>query len=512
MKKYISTILALTAIFALNSCQNQLDIPQHGVSSLETYYSTDEEVEQGTNAIYLEARGLGMNYILGKNMLTDDFWAGGAARGDNSDLEQLNEFNFGVDQSYLQGMFEAYYKIVYKANVIIGRAAADTDVKQRCIAEAKVFRAWAYFELISMWGNPPLVDHELLPEEYSRPNGTDEELWGLVEKDLTEAIASGFLPEKASADDNSTWRLTKQFAQAVLGKAYLWQKKYKEAATAFDEVVNSGKYRLFDLGYENILSYNHKHNCESLCEFNRIKDDNNPNDNFDMTYVMIGWRVEKMDITDPNVHPDNGWGFVVPQKNLYDAFVAEEGYEGYRLVGTLKTVDQLREMGATIKPGETMISEGIFNWKLRYEPDAFGDWVGMINHQNLRIMRYAEVLLCAAEAHLQAGNQGKANEYLNMVRSRARLADKTATLEAIQLEKRLELCAEGVRYQDIIRWGLGETLLANQGEKCPLLDSNGQVTWNKYNSTYGFKAKHNRLPYPGTEMRLNTAIKQNPGW
>ena len=512
MKKYISIILGLSAIFALNSCQNQLDIPQHGVSSLDNYYSTDEEVQEGTNAIYLEARGMGMNYILGKNMLTDDFWAGGAARGDNSDLEQLNEFNFGVDQSYLQGMFEAYYKIVYKANVIIGRAAADTDVKQRCIAEAKVFRAWAYFELISMWGNPPLVDHELLPEEYSRPNGTDEELWGLVEKDLTEAIASGFLPEKASADDNSTWRLTKQFAQAVLGKAYLWQKKYKEAATAFDEVVNSGKYRLFDLGYENILSYNHKHNCESLCEFNRIKDDNNPNDNFDMTYVMIGWRVEKMDIADPSVHPNNGWGFVVPQKNLYDAFVAEEGYEGYRLVGTLKTVDQLREMGATIKPGETMISEGIFNWKLRYEPDAFGDWVGMINHQNLRIMRYAEVLLCAAEAHLQAGNQGKANEYLNMVRSRARLADKTATLEAIQLEKRLELCAEGVRYQDIIRWGLGETLLANQGEKCPLLDSNGQVTWNKYNSVYGFKAKHNRLPYPGTEMRLNTAIKQNPGW
>ena len=502
---------------AMVSCEDELDIPQHGVLNYETYYNTDEEAETGANAIYLQARGMGMNYILGKNMLTDDFWAGGGGRADNADLEQLNEFTFGTDQNYLQGMFEGYYQIVYKANVVIGHVEPSTDVKRRCIAEAKVFRAWAYFELITMWGNPPLVDHELLPSEYSRPNGETAELWNLVVTDLNEAIESGCLPQKSGVDDNTTWRMTKQFAQALLGKAYLWQGKNAEAAQMFDAVVNSKLYALYDGAYEDILSYNTKHNCESICEFNRVKDDNNPYDNFDMLYVMLGWRTDCMTISDPTVHPSNGWGFVVPQKRLYDAFVSEEGVDGYRLNNTLKTYDQIKMMGVSIQPGKTIINEGYFSWKLRYEPDAFGDFVGMIHHQNLRIMRYAEVLLCGAEAHLAAGNQSKADEYINAIRTRAQLSPKSGvTLADIQTEKRLELCAEGCRFQDLLRWGIAYEQLKDQGAYCPLLDSNGNVenrVYNKDQSKFGFKqGKHERLPYPGAEILLNSSIKQNPGW
>ena len=516
MKKYIYIIPVLAATMAFSSCQDKLNIPQHGVQSYENYYQTDEEAEAGANAMYLQGRGLGMNYVLGKNMLTDDFWAGGSSRGDNADLEQLNEFTFGTDQGYLEGMFTSYYQIIYKANVVLGHVTGESAIMKRSRSEAKVFRAWAYFELITMWGNPPLVDHELLPSEYSRPNGTTEELWGLVEKDLTEAIASGDLPEKANADDKTVWRLTKQFAQAILGKAYLWQGKNKEAADEFDNIIKSGKYRLFDGGYDNILSYNTKHNCESILEFNRVKDDNNPYDNFDMLYVMLGWRTDRLNIADPSVHPSNGWGFVVPQKNLYDAFVAEEGEKGYRLNGTLKTLAQVNEMGVTIIPGSTMINEGYFNWKLRSEPAAFGDYVGMIHHQNLRIMRYAEVLLLAAEAHLAAGNQDKANQYLNEVRTRAQLPYKAATLQAIQLEKRLELCAEGTRFQDMLRWGIAYDCMKDQGKNCPLIDSNGDIKYVVYNTDankFGFKkGKHERLPYPGKEISLHPNIEQNPGW
>ena len=517
MKNYLYSVLVFGAALALNSCEKQLDIPQHGVLSYDTYYQTDEEAETGVNAIYLEARGMGMNYILGKNMLTDDYWAGGASRADNADLEALNEFTFGSGQNYLEGMFTSYYKIIYKANVILGHVADEGDIKQRCRAEAKVFRAWAYFELISMWGNPPLVDHELLPSEYSCPNGTTEELWGLVESDLTEAIGSGKLAEKSKVDDNLTWRLTKQFAQAMLGKAYLWQGKNKEAAAQFQAVIDSNLYALYtDTDYQDILSYNTKHNRESICEFNRVKDPNNIMDNFDMTYVMLGWRTDRLNITDPTVHPSNGWGFVVPQKNLYDEFVKEEGEDGYRLNNTLKTYPQLNQMGVTIIPGNTIIGEGYFNWKLRYEPEAFGsEIVGMIHHQDLRIMRFAEVLLLAAEAYIGI-DQGKADQYLNMVRERARLRTKTATLEAIQVEKRLELCAEGTRYQDLIRWGIAYDKMKDQGAYCPILDSNGRVTHVTYNndpSKYGFKkGKHELLPYPAKEIGLNPNIVQNPGW
>src|SRR5574344_1710348 len=232
-------ILALTATaVALSSCNGLLDIPQHGVQNYETYYQTDEEAESAIVACYIQVKGNEMNYNLGKNMLTDDFWAGGGGRNDNAELEQLNEFTFGTEQSMLEGMFTSYYQIIYKANVVLGHVTGDSPVMNRARAEAKVFRAWSYFELISMWGNPPLVDHELEPSEYAKPNGTTEEIWALVEKDLPEAIASGAITEKSSLNEK-TWRITKQFAQAVLGKAYLWQNKNAEAAAQFDEVVKS---------------------------------------------------------------------------------------------------------------------------------------------------------------------------------------------------------------------------------------------------------------------------------
>jgi len=516
MKKIYEYALIGAIAIGLASCEDKLDIKQHGVLNYETYYQTDEEAESAATAMYLQMRGLAYNFYLGKNMLTDDFWAGGAQRNDNADLEQLNEFTFGTDQNFLEGMFKGYYGLIYKANVVLGHVAEDTETMRRVRAEAKVFRAWSYFELISMWGNPPLVDHELTSSEYSQPNGKTEELWGLVEKDLTEAIESNSLPEKTSVNDTETWRVTKQFAQAILGKAYLWQGKNKEAADQFDNVVKSGLYKLFDGEFENIWGYNYKHHCESMFESNRINDPNNEWDNFDFFYIMLNWRTDKLNLGNTNIIYSNGYGFLVPQKGLYDAFVAMEGKDGYRLTQTMKTYEQVADMGITIQTGMTMINEGYFMWKWRYEPEAAG-FMGMVCHQNARWMRYAEVLLLGAEAHLAAGNSAQALKYINEVRDRAKLAPlASVSLKDIQNEKRLELVGEGTRYQDIIRWGIAADLLKNQGEKCPVLDSNGNVTYNVYNkdaSKFGFKAgKHELLPYPGTEIRLNPNITQNPGW
>lgn len=514
--KYIlaCAVAALSAI----SCNSLLDIPQHGVLNYDDYYQTDEEAETGVNAIYLQMRGLDYNCLMGKNMLTDDFWAGGGVRNDNAELEQLNEFTFGIDQSFLQGMFTGYYQLIYKCNVVLGHVGTDSDIKNRCRAEAKVFRAWAYFELISMWGNPPLVDHELTPSEYSRPNGTTEELWGLVEKDLNEAIESGLLPEKANADDQSVWRVTKQFAQAVLGKAYLWQGKYPEAAEVLDEVINSGLYKLYTGPYEDIIAFDNKMNCESLFESVRVDDSNNPYDNFSFSKIMIHWRTDKM-----NVSADmatTGWGFLNPRKSLYEDFVAEEGEDGYRLNNTLKTYPQIVELGNSVNVGKYIINEGYFMWKWRVQKAEIPTYgmggAGMATIDNPRWMRYAEVLLLASEANLMAGNQGKADEYLNQVRERAQLAPKSGiTLEDIQIEKRLELCGEGTRFQDMIRWGIAEERMKDQGKNYPMLDSNGSVSYVETGadpSSYGFKSKHNLLPYPGVEIRLNSNITQNPGW
>ena len=512
-RNIILTIVAAVCTFAAVSCSKLLDIPQKGVLDYNTYYNTDDQIQSADVAMYLEVRGWEYNVRLCKAMLTDDFWAGGSMRGDNNNLEHLNEFTFDAEEDYVQSMFQTYYALIYKANVILGHVDEEKGaVAKQARAEAKVFRAFAYFDLKTMWGNPPLVDHELSPSEYNVPNGTDEELWGLMEQDLTEAISSGALAEKTGLNDNTTWRVTKQFAQALLGKVYLWQGKNSEAAAQFDAVVNSGKYALMD-DFSLIHRASQKHNCESIFESNRVHDDNNSFQNFSMYALMTNWRMDKMNWPAETPIMNTGWGFRVPTKSLYDDFVKDEGVDGYRLNNSLKTLDQLNgELGITLK--SPVIGEGYFMWKLRILAEERGMGNDYVYMANTLWMRYAEVLLCGAEAHFLAGNASKAADYVNQVRSRAKLAPKgNVTLDDIKLEKRLELFGEGTRMQDLLRWGEGSKMSEN-GNTYPELQVNGQV---KYvpcgNPSYGFKAgKNDRLPYPATEIRLNSAIEQNPGY
>lgn len=509
--KYIT--LGLVAALGLSACSDLLNVEQHGVLDNATYYQTDQEAVSGLVQIYNSVKGMEYNYGLGKSVLTDDFWSAGGQRNDNAELEQLNEFNYSIENSVTQGLFSGWYTVIHDANVIIDYVDDASDVKLQAKAEAKVFRAWAYFELVTLWGNPPIVEHEIQSvSDAKRSNSDPAEVWALIERDLTEAINSGKLHEKANADDK-TWKVTKQFAQALLGKAYLWQQKYDDSAKTFDAIVESGLYRLYE-DYENILSFNAKQNCESMFESVKVSDAANVWNNFSMYGVMRHWRTDKMNLNESLGIATNGWGFCYPQKNLYDDFVAVEGENGYRLNATMKTYDQFVEMGNSLK-GKVYGCEGFFMWKWRIlaaqQPSS---GYGMVDDGNMMWMRYAEVLLCAAEAHFMNNNGGKADEYMNMIRTRAKAPSISgATLEDIQREKRIELCGEGTRFQDMLRWGIAETRMAEQGKNCPTLQENGTVEYIVYNdSNYGFKKKHNLLPYPGIEIRQNPALTQNEGW
>lgn len=519
MKTTIIRFLSVALIaLCFCACDDKLDIAKHGTQSLDTYYQTDKEAESAVAAIYFQHRDIEFYYTLLKNLFSDDFWAGGGGRNDNPDLEAMNEFTFDTDNSYIENLFTAYYQIIYKSNVVISRVAPDSPLKEQMIAEAKVFRAWSYFELISLWGNPPVVEHPLEPSEYERPNGTDEGLWGLVERDLTEAIKSGRLTSKSSKTDDSNYRVTREYAYALLGKAYLWQKKYSQATQAFEQVINSGLYDLYKGEYGKVLTSDNENGVESLFESNRVADLDNIWDNSRYYMVMLNWRMDNF-ISVPSFYGlyNVGYGYCAPRKSLYDAFVAEEGKDGYRLNQSIKTFDQLTKDGATTNA--SLYTEGYFDWKLRYEAkDAF-DW-GCCNN-NQRWMRYAEVLLCAAEAYSRIGNEAKVKEYMDMIRSRAHVATKASyTLAEIKNEKRLELFGECVRYQDLLRWdddndGTGASdMLAEQGKEYPMMATNGQVTYYKANTEgkYGFKSRHKHLPFPYKEISQNHSIKQNPGW
>lgn len=518
MKKNIFQIAAMSLlVLGTASCSKNLDIEQHGTLNYDTYYKTDDEAESAIAYVYLKMRALEIDgWFTVKNMLSDDFWAGGAQRNDNPGGEKLNEYTFDSENGSISTLFSDYYGVIYNSNVVLEHVGEDSAVKKRVRAEARVFRAWAHFELASLWGNPPIVDHELSADEYAQSNSTSEALWAFIEDDLTTAIASGDLAQKSGLNDTGTWQATKQFAQAVLGKVYLWQGKNGEAAKVLDEVIESGLYDLYPGEYEDILRYDNVFNCEELFTVRRVDDPANIWVNINTYRIGIHWKTDAMDLAAG--FSSMGWGQCNPQKSLYEAFVQCEGADGYRLQQTMKTYEQMVSLGNSIKNGLSLYgNEGYFMWKWRrLSGSAPTAGAGYTDTNSPRFMRYAEVLLLAAEANLGI-DQAKTDRYYNAVRTRARAATKSGvTLSDIQLEKRCELCGEGTRFQDMLRWGIAYDCLKDQGAQIPSLDSNGNVTYQQYNkdaSQYGFKeGKHNRLPYPARETSQNTNLTQNDKW
>lgn len=521
MKTKNIVLSLLTAVLAFSSCDGLLDIPRKGVIDYDTFYKTDDEIQSAGITMYSDVRGWYYNVMLVKNILSDDYFSGGASRGDNAQMDALGDFAFNSESEQIEGSFKGYYGLIYHANVIIGHIKPEQSAAAaQAVAEAHLFRAWAYFELTTLWGNPPIVDHELAPSEYKMGNGSTEDLWDLIEDDLTYAIGSNALAQKSGLKDETCWRATKQFAQALLGKAYVWmatelkdKSYYQKAAEQLDAVVDSKLYDLFTEGaYGDQRNPEYKMNCEDLFESIRVNDLDNQGDNFDFYGAMVSWRASSGEMTIPEHVAGAGWGFMVPTEELLAAFESWEGKDSYRRTETIKTYDELKAMG--VQWNMQTLSTGIYNWKGRFLTEELS-YYGMINTKNPLWMRFAEVLLLGAEAHLQAGNAGKAAEYVNRVRTRAQLAPlASVTLNDIKMEKRLELCGEGVRYQDIQRWGDAYNLLKDMGGVYPLMQPNGSVEYiSTGRSEYGFKKdKHEHLPYPYTETMLNENCKQNPNY
>lgn len=217
----------MAVLFA--GCEDRLDIAKHGnMGGQDDFYKTNEQTEQAVAAMYSRVKGLYYTWFFTKNMLSDDAWCGGGSRGDNNSYEQLNEYTFDSSNGNVEGLFSGLYGVIYQSNLIIEKVADDTPAKKRAIAEAKFFRAWANFELVTLWGTAPLVDHLLEPGEYRQGNSTPEALWTAVESDLNDAIGMNALPSKKNKDDQVTgMRVTQEVAKAYLGKAYLFQKSIR---------------------------------------------------------------------------------------------------------------------------------------------------------------------------------------------------------------------------------------------------------------------------------------------
>ena len=281
MKQIFATIAAASLFLgSVTSCSKMLDIPQHGVLNTDNFYQTDEDALSAVTAIYAEFEDLfifkefEMSYNWLNSYLSDEFWHGQSDRA--VDLEMLESFTFDADYPTIETVFTSLYNVIGKCNVVLDNVQGESDIQQQARAEAKVFRAWMYFELTTLWGNPPLVDHVLNPDEASVPNADPADLWKLMETDLTEAVNSGKLVSKAGVYDKTNYRVTKEYAEALLGKVYLWQGKNKEAAESLQKVIDSQKYDLFRGQYGDMFNGENQNNEEVVFSTHFLEDLQNP--------------------------------------------------------------------------------------------------------------------------------------------------------------------------------------------------------------------------------------------
>jgi hypothetical protein len=354
----------------------------------------------------------------------------------------------------LRNVFRWNYAGITRANFILeNKDNIEFTGKDKIIAEAKFLRAFYYFELVKFFGDVPLIIDERIgaQEATTIPRTPSSEIYAQIEQDLLDASAV------LDAVSLVKGKATKGAAMALLGKAYLYQSKFVEAANKFDEVISSGSYSLIS-DYNDLFSVANENNSETV---------------FDVEYSGAeGGGYGCLVCLEGNAGPGfqgirqyegpiygDGNSYNLPTQNLYDAFDPADP----RRDATVLDIDAF----IAAQPNPESISYGIgagghtgfYNNKYIKRQGEIGlpdnDLTSPVNY---RVIRYADVLLMAAEAHFRNGNSAEAQGLVDQIRLRAGMAPVALnTIEDLYNERRLELACEGHRFFDLVRSGQAES-------------------------------------------------------
>lgn len=534
-KSYKIKFLILFLVVLFGCSEDWLDYDKRGSQISDTFYKTDAQSFEGLAAAFdIWQSNMGFNYMYLHLALSDENYAGGGSRGDNGGiLEEINEYRFTPDNTGIRGHYSWLYQCVYRANLIVNRVEPDSENKKVDVAMAKVLRAYAYFFLVNLWGDVPLVLEELSSDQYNQPRNPMAEVYTQIEKDLTEAIAD--LPARGNLSGNYANLISKGAAQSILGKVYLFQEKYSEAAAVFDQVINSGDYDLYP-DYSKVLRKDSEYGVESVWEIPFISNQNytgfpGSESGMGVFLIFVSPRETQFSCPPLGIVQPTGWCFLNPHKEVYDAYVAAG--DNVRRQANIISKAEIEALGGYLQypapPAEGYTPYGNDGFiQLRYvnyasEGEGAIDWFKLTNNgTNVRLIRFADVLLMAAEANnrMASADDEKARKYLNRVRTRVSLPDVTASgaelFAAIKLERRLELFYEGGRYLDLQRW---QRDLGASGDAYLALKDQGKVVPSGVPGSpilqpdAGYKVgKNELLPIPSYEMQVNDQMTQNPGY
>jgi starch-binding outer membrane protein, SusD/RagB family len=503
MKKFIYIIFAA---FIFNACSEDiLNLSNPNQYSADTYFKNLGECEKGVNAIYggLYHDGLfAREYYFIFDCLANEAEQNTPMEAPTTDWPN---YTHNPGNSELQGLWRSLYRIILRSNIAIESITKweplteeETARKETLLGEAHFLKGWAYFELVNIWGRVPLRTIENSTEA-KVPRSSVEDIWAQVESDLADAIDR--LP--LSWDEENIGRATKGAAVALLGKAYLYEKKYNQAHTELALLDASPySYSLHPVYTENFLETG-DNNEESVFEV-QFKGGAVG----DAVWYMFGgqesWGLGGFHTGRSTEYGFNDW----ENCHVSDAAVASYKYKDESDNDYIDPRAFMVFYGDAESGGDTDYAGGPYPfedkgymWK-KYQTYEFN-----INENdpnsgiNGKVLRYADVLLMRAEALIMDDKIGEALPLINMVRSRVNAFEYTSlgiqeeAMQKIKLERRLEMLGEQTRWFDLIRWG--DAMQVINDEKFAA------------KGVRPFQEKHVLFPIPNEEKDANSLVAED---
>lgn len=510
MKSLKKIILIFSCCLGLLACNDFLDIKPSSEYTDETFYLTPSDFKTAITATY--------------SQLMDIYGQGSSAymnsiiyRGDETrNSVNINRFTDGPTESGWNSSWSTIWNLVYRCNKILARIDGvnfpnQTD-KDKIKGEALAMRGWAYLQFAWCWGGVPIITKEYsLNELYKIPRASQEITYAQADSDFTKAY--NLLPE--SWDASNAGRVTKYAAAGMLGRLYMYTHDYQKAEKYLALVVTQ-EPTLYQLqtNYDDCFNDAYNNSKERVWEVQYLGGATGQaaglSQQFSSWFIPSSLNVRYDGLLMNNVTFTGPSGSVGVSQSLSDSTVYEPGDKRRNL----SIVTGLRTSNST--PRYDLYYCKKFLKSTGTPPTAIDMW-----GNNLPILRYTDVKLMYAEALNEldyARNITTILKQINDVRLRAKLTaltsdslpDHDAVFKYLVHERFVEFCFEGIRWPDLIRWGLAKQAMTSH---FALVDEGFNSTTGQ--PKYSMDDRNLLAPIPYSEIisyNNDKVMWQNPGY
>jgi len=499
----------MVALTLFGCSDDLLDVKNPNTLTEDQFWSSPEDARLGVNAIYAMQYkpGLWSRWIYFRYDLTSDI---GYSKSPWIELGDWTRFQY-VNYNFWEGnviTWRDHYKAIYRCNQVLANVPAiemDENEKALILAQAKFFRGFYYFNIAILWEDAPIVLEPSKPDDLPEKR-TKAEIFAQAEADLKDAAS--VLP--VTWDDANVGRPTKGAAYAFLAKTYMQQRMWPEAKEALDYFFTGEGKDLYDLvpNFKDNFTHLNENNIESVFEI-QFSDANYGGGDGEVPNPSMG--NNRAQFFAPG---GIGWSDGQLRNWVVDEFKKELDADG--------NLDERLRHSAFYPELEADFGDKVYgrDWQTadwgdgayfrKYQRDYYRNNEDYYSQVNLRLVRFADILLLYAEVLNEMGQTAQAYQYVDRVRARANMLplataypsigdNKDLFLERLKTERVLELCGESVRWMDLKRWGELDTQ-----EK---VDKIAQRDPDFLNFVVG---KSHRLPIPQVDVENNPNLDQHP--